>query len=64
MAVEKMNREQFEAAILGDKPVLVDYWAPWCGYCRRIEPVYNKISEEYEGVLVAAKIDIDEEEQE
>lgn len=62
MAVNKINREQFEEMIRGEKPLLVDYWAPWCGYCRRLDPVITRIAEEYADVLETVKIDIDEEE--
>ena len=41
--------------------MLVDYWAPWCVYCRRIGPAYEKIAQQYGDRLVVAKINIDEE---
>ena len=43
MAAMNMNQEQFEQAILEKKLVLVDFWEPWCSYCRRIGPAYEKI---------------------
>lgn len=63
MAAINMNQEQLQQMMKGDKPVLVDFWAPWCGYCRRIGPAYEKIAEEYSDRLVAAKVNIDEEAQ-
>lgn len=55
------NGEQFTQAIRGDLPVLVDFWAPWCTYCRRIAAAYDKVAQQNEGRLLVAKIDIDQE---
>ena len=63
MAAININKEQFQQLTQGDQPVLVDFWAPWCGYCRRIGPTFEKIAEEYAQQLVVAKVNIDEEAQ-
>ena len=61
MAAVNINEKTFEELLQGDKPLLVDYWAPWCGYCRRIGPAYEKIAGSYADALVVAKVNIDQE---
>ena len=61
MAAMNMNTNQFNEMMKKDQFLLVDYWAPWCGYCRRIGPAYDKLAQEYGDQLAIAKINIDEE---
>lgn len=63
MAAKNINKEQYHELIQGGKPVLVDFWAPWCSYCRRIGPALDKVAEQTEETLLVAKINIDEEPQ-
>ena len=63
MAAMNINKEMFEQLMHNEKPVLIDFWAPWCTYCRRIAPAYEKIAEEYSDLLVIGKVNIDEEPQ-
>jgi thioredoxin 1 len=53
--------ESFQTVVLqSDKPVVVDFWAPWCGPCRVIAPILDKLAGEYEGRLTIAKVNTDE----
>ena len=58
MATKNINAEDFESTITDNDIVLVDFWAEWCGPCKRFGPIYEKASEEYQGV-VFAKLDTD-----
>lgn len=61
MSVMDLNAEGFAALTREETPVLVDFWAPWCTYCRRIGPAYDKIAQQYAGTLTAARVNIDTE---
>ena len=61
MMIKNLNAEEFGKLRASGEAVLVDFWAPWCGYCRRLNPVYDKIAQQYGDRMVIAKINIDEE---
>lgn len=61
MAAMNVNHEQFQNMMNEGKVVLVDFWAPWCSYCRRINPAYEKIADQYGADLAIVKVNIDEE---
>ena len=62
MAAMNINSEKFNQLVNGDKPVLVDFWAPWCSYCRKITGAYDQVSEQYGERIEVVKINIDDEE--
>ena len=59
--VVKLTTETFDGEVLeSDRPVLVDFWAPWCGPCRMIAPSVEQLAEEYDGRAKIAKINVDD----
>jgi thioredoxin 1 len=59
--VKHVNDDTFETVVLkGDKPTLVDFWAPWCGPCRAIGPVLEEIAKEYGERINVVKVNVDD----
>ena len=62
MSVVNLNEKNFEEEVLkSEKPVLIDFWASWCGPCRMMSPVIDKIAEDMKNQVKVCKINIDEE---
>lgn len=60
--VKVLTETVFDETVLqADKPVLVDFWAPWCGPCRMVSPLIDQLAEEYEGKALVGKVNVDDE---
>ena len=64
MAEITLTNDNFKTEVLeSDIPVLVDFWAPWCGPCKMLGPVISELAEEYEGKVKVGKVNVDEEDE-
>ncbi|MFI3280935.1 MAG: thioredoxin [Rikenellaceae bacterium] len=55
-----ITKENFDELIAGDKPVVIDFWAEWCGPCRTIAPIIEELAEEFEGKVAIGKCDVED----
>lgn len=64
MAATHITDDQFEEQVLkNSKPVVVDFWAPWCGPCQMAGPILDKLADEYKEKALVAKVNVDENQQ-
>jgi thioredoxin 1 len=61
MSIKHITSDNFESEVLkSDQPVLMDFWAEWCGPCKMLAPILDQIADEYKGRLQIAKLDVEE----
>ena len=60
MAITKVTDDNFDEEVIGSSiPVVVDFWAEWCGPCRMLGPIIEEVSKDYEGKAIVGKLDVD-----
>lgn len=61
--VQNVTNNNFESMMKGELPLVVDFWATWCGPCRMVAPIIEELADEYEGKIQVAKCDVEEAEE-
>ncbi|MDI9496873.1 MAG: thioredoxin [Bacillota bacterium] len=62
MSVVNITSQNFQSAVMEESlPVLIDFWAAWCGPCRMVSPIVDQLAEELDGKIVVGKVNVDEE---